>query len=62
MDDTTIKLFLGILDGVCRQFFSDVKIAVQKKDGYTIIAIRIPENFGWALIGSGQKKIIKRRE
>jgi hypothetical protein len=58
--DYNVKIFLGILDGICRQFFPDIKIAVQKKEGYYFIAIKIPINLAREQL-SGQRSLTKRR-
>lgn len=59
LTDNYVRMFYGILDGICRQFFRDVKIAIEKKDGYYFIFIKIPA-ISKDLI-SGQRNLRKRR-
>ena len=61
MTDGYVKIFLGILDGICRQFFKDVKIAIEKKDGFYFILIKIPINFTRELLSAGQRNLSRRR-
>jgi len=59
MTDDYIRIFYGILDGICRQFFRDVKIAIEKKEGFYFIFIKIPVITRDSILG--QRKLRKRR-
>ena len=54
-----LKILLGLIDGLCRMYFSDFKLAIQKKQGYYLIAIKIPISLTRKLLYPARKNNVK---